>query len=165
VTLYAGLLKGDQMDTVVRDATMIGVTAIVPLMSAHVVVPRRAADSAAAIARWQRVALASVKQCGRAVVPEISAPATFESVIEADAPAPTLICVEPVRSGEDPWPQISKPAAARLLIGPEGGWSAEEVAEARRRGAHALSLGPRTLRAETAPIVALSALWTKWGWT
>jgi 16S rRNA (uracil1498-N3)-methyltransferase len=164
VTLYAGLLKGDQMDAVVRDATMLGVVAIVPLISSHVAVPKRAADSAAAMARWQRVALASVKQCGRAVVPEIAKPVNFEAVIESAVPEPAFICVEPVRSGGDLWPDIPRPTAIRLLIGPEGGWSTEEVAEARRRGAYAISLGPRTLRAETAPIVALTALWTRWGW-
>jgi len=164
VTLYAGLLRGDQMDAVVRDATMLGVHAIVPLISGHVAVPKRATGSGAAVTRWQRVALASVKQCGRAVLPAISDPATFDAAVRNDQAGPMLICLEPARGGEEPWPEQPRPPAVRLLIGPEGGWSVEEVAAARRHGAQALSLGPRTLRAETAPVVALTKLWTRWGW-
>jgi 16S rRNA (uracil1498-N3)-methyltransferase len=51
-----------------------------------------------------------------------------------------------------------------LYIGPEGGWSADEIASMRERGATLAGLGPRTLRAEITPTVALSALWTQWGW-
>ena len=143
---------------------MLGVHAIVPLISGHVSVSKRATGSGGALARWQRVALASVKQCGRAVVPAISAPATFDAAVRNEEAGPMLICLEPARGGEESWPDRPKPPAVRLLIGPEGGWSVEEVAEARRHGAQALSLGPRTLRAETAPVVALTTLWTRWGW-
>ena len=77
------------------------------------------------------------------------------------------MCVEPARA-VTPWSgnrgQSSPPASALVLVGPEGGWSEGEVALAASRGAQLISLGPRTLRAETAPVVALSALWTRWGW-
>jgi 16S rRNA (uracil1498-N3)-methyltransferase len=59
---------------------------------------------------------------------------------------------------------MTRPTSALLLIGPEGGWTPDEIARARERGAQLISLGPRTLRAETAPTVALAALWTVWGW-
>jgi 16S rRNA (uracil1498-N3)-methyltransferase len=163
VTLCAGLLKGDQMDAVVRDATMLGVAAIVPLVSAHVSVPKQAWRGGAAVARWQRIAVASARQCGRAVVPVVSA-VTPVAAAFGSAGDDLVICVEPaLAAGADThdWP---RPRAVRVLVGPEGGWSAEEVAEARRRSARPLSLGPRTLRAESAPIVALSSLWTRWGW-
>ena len=72
VTLAIGVLKGDQMDTVVRDATVMGVSALVPLATDHVSVPTRAWRDDAAVMRWQRVAVAAAKQCQRAVVPAVS---------------------------------------------------------------------------------------------
>src|SRR5688572_21322568 len=71
ITLAVGVLKGDQMDAVVRDATMLGVAAIVPLRTSHVTVPPKAWQSGAAVERWQRVAIASATQCRRAVVPDV----------------------------------------------------------------------------------------------
>jgi 16S rRNA (uracil1498-N3)-methyltransferase len=177
VTLAIGLLKSDQMDTVVRDATMLGVSAVQPVISARVAVARRA-SGATGVPRWQRVALASVKQCRRAVVPSIRPPAALPAVLDevrsggrSDVAAPaTLMFVEPgvgapatPLCGSD-WPD-GPPASALVLIGPEGGWSADEVDLAVRAGARLFHLGPRTLRAESAPVVALSAIWTTWGWS
>jgi 16S rRNA (uracil1498-N3)-methyltransferase len=167
VTLGIGLLKGDQMDGVVRDATMLGVARIVPVVSSHVVVPARAWRGDAALTRWHRVAVSSAKQCGRAVVPQIAPASRFDEVLEAADEESRLICVEPLHGGTamstlrtDP-----RPDAALALVGPEGGWSTAELAAADARGFRRLHLGPRTLRAETAPTVLLSALWTAWGWS
>jgi 16S rRNA (uracil1498-N3)-methyltransferase len=166
VTLGIGLLKGDQMDAVVRDATMLGVARIVPIVSSHVVVPARAWRGDAAIARWHRVAVSSAKQCGRAVVPEIAAASRFDEVIDAAGQDSRLICVEPSHGGAAmSLPADPRPDGAIALVGPEGGWSSAELAAADAREFHRLHLGPRTLRAETAPTVLLSALWTAWGWS
>jgi 16S rRNA (uracil1498-N3)-methyltransferase len=166
VTLAMGLLKGDQMDAVVRDATMLGVAAIAPMTTAHVAVPARAWKGGAVLQRWRRIAVASAKQCGRAVVPDVSAVAALEAVIDTQAASALLVmCVEPARAVVAPLDeQPPRPAAAILLVGPEGGWSGGEVDLAVARGARLLQLGPRTLRAETAPIAALSLLWARWGW-
>ena len=163
ITLAVGLLKGEQMDQVVRDATMLGVTRIVPLVSAHVALPK-AARQTRGTERWQRVAVASAKQCQRAVVPEILAPQSFAALVDGWATGPLLMCVEPAIGGEHDVPAAPVEQAALLLVGPEGGWSAEEVAQVRGRGGVPISLGPRTLRAESAPTVALSVLWARWGW-
>jgi 16S rRNA (uracil1498-N3)-methyltransferase len=177
LTLAIGLLKGEQMDTVVRDATMLGVAKIAPLVTAHVAVPSRAWKSTTVIERWRRVAIASAKQCGRAVVPEIAPVVRFAEFAQAGAPVaadspprePMLMCVEPrlassaldrTAAGE----KITRPVAATVLVGPEGGWSADELEQARAIGAALIHLGPRTLRAETVPTVVLTALWTAWGW-
>ena len=95
VTLAVGILKGDQMDAVVRDATALGASRIVPMSSAHVAVADKAWKSGAAVERWQRVAVASVKQCGRAVVPEIADVADFDTVLAGDTSAARFMCVEP----------------------------------------------------------------------
>jgi 16S rRNA (uracil1498-N3)-methyltransferase len=161
VTLAAALLKSDHMDAVVRDATMLGVVAILPLLTTHVVVPK-AARTSSAIVRWQRVAVSSAKQCGRAVVPEVREPVQFRDALSAIA-ASKLICVEPGTASSRTVPP-APPRDAMLLIGPEGGWAAEEIDQALEAGAIPISLGSRTLRADAAPIVALSMLWTTWGW-
>jgi 16S rRNA (uracil1498-N3)-methyltransferase len=164
VTLAVGVLKGDQMDAVVRDATMLGVAAIQPLRTSHVTVPPKAWQSGAARERWQRVAIASATQCRRAVVPAVRPVIDYEMCLREPA-AVRLICVEPGLSiGGSEWMSQPAPSSVQLLIGPEGGWSEEELTHALAAGALAISLGPRTLRAETAPVVALSLVSAAWGW-
>jgi 16S rRNA (uracil1498-N3)-methyltransferase len=167
VTLGVGWLKGDQMDAVVRDATMLGAAAIVPIVSDHVSASINHARRAASVRRWTRIALASAKQCGRAVVPEIAEPEMLSELVhrlESDA---RLICVEPRLMPAAATDTLvgPRPADASVLVGPEGGWSPEELALADRHGFRRVHLGPRTLRAEAAPTVVLSALWATWGWT
>jgi 16S rRNA (uracil1498-N3)-methyltransferase len=165
LTLGIGVLKGDQMDAVVRDATMLGVSEIAPFASEHVSVTPRAWRSGASLERWQRVAIASAKQCGRAVVPIVSPVARFDELL-GDAKVVRLMCVEPAAAGSQSRPlgAMARPSTALALIGPEGGWTAAEIEAAQRQGATLVHLGPRTLRAATAPTVLLSALWTVWGW-
>lgn len=166
VTLGIGWLKGAQMDTVVRDTTMLGVAAIVPLETAHVDVPvgRR---TGAAVDRWQRLAIASAKQCRRAVVPDVAPGATLDALCDAaGARGDRLVmCVEPGAAAHTGIAEESRPErGATALVGPEGGWSRAEIDGAVARGAHLITLGPRTLRAEAAPVVLLSVLWSRWGW-
>ena len=161
VTLAVGLLKGDQMDGVIRDATTLGAAAIQPMLSAHVSLAKGARETRS-IERWERIAVASAKQCGRAVVPAILPTAQFTDIVQARAGESLVICVEPRRDITNGG--VRKAERATVLVGPEGGWSSEELARAMAAGASPLVLGPRTLRAETAPLVAMSALWTMWGW-
>jgi len=163
VTLAIGVLKGDQMDAVVRDATALGVAAIAPMETAHVTVPPRAWKSGAAVERWQRVAVAAAKQCGRAVVPTVRPVATLADVLTAHADT-IWLCAEPNLGEGLTMKEERRGSSALVLVGPEGGWAEHEVTLALRAGAGFVNLGPRTLRAELAPIVALSSLWTKWGW-
>jgi 16S rRNA (uracil1498-N3)-methyltransferase len=153
------------MSTVVRDATALGVGRIVPCVSTHVALPSVARRSVT-IDRLARIAASSAAQCGRAVVPEVDEVRTFEELIGDPAAGLRIMCAEPTFGpGEGPLPGgTSRPAVATLFVGPEGGWAATEVARARDAGAVFLSLGPRTLRAELAPTVALTVLWAQWGW-
>ncbi len=96
VTLAIGLLKGDQMDSVVRDATMLGAFAIVPMSTKHVAVPSRALEVDARRSNGgSRVAMASAKQCGRAVVPDVKPVTPFEDVLGSAPEVPEFMCVEP----------------------------------------------------------------------
>jgi 16S rRNA (uracil1498-N3)-methyltransferase len=166
VTLGIGMLKGDQMDVVMRDATMLGVAEVVPVASEHVSVPARAWRNASVVERWQRIAVASAKQCGRAVVPVVTPVRPFETVLNGMNVEKCLMCVEPaaLESRSIELSALARPLTALGLVGPEGGWSSAEIDLATRRGAKLLNLGPRTIRAETAPTVFLSSLWTIWGW-
>jgi 16S rRNA (uracil1498-N3)-methyltransferase len=173
VRLAVGLLKGDQMDTVVREATMLGAAAILPLVSARVVAPARARIDAAR-ERWRRVAVQSAKQCGRAVVPTIDEPLPFDELLLDDSFDARVMLAEPATeegaASSSGVPDVEamihpdRTPRALVLIGPEGGWTAAEVQTALAKGVHLLRLGPRTLKAETAPTVALTALWERWGW-
>jgi 16S rRNA (uracil1498-N3)-methyltransferase len=165
VTLGVALLKGAQMDAVVRDAAMLGAFAIAPLVCQHVATTRRAWQGGAVLQRWQRVALASARQCRRAVVPVVGPVMSFDTTLETVAADVTLMCVEPHLEASAASPSAGpRPGSALVLVGPEGGWSAAEVDRAVACGARLMHLGPRTLRAEAVPAVMLSALWTQWGW-
>jgi 16S rRNA (uracil1498-N3)-methyltransferase len=160
LTLAAALLKGDKFDDVVRDAVMLGVHAIQPLVTARTEVPAARAGKVSRVERWKRVVLSSVKQCGRAVVPEVEEPQNLAEAL-AQLPRPLIALAEPslgVRPGELP----PRPDTATVLVGPEGGWAPAEVDALSSAGAILLSLGGRTLRADAAPLVALAVVLTEW---
>lgn len=165
ITLAQAVLKGSSMDDVVRDATMMGVAAIVPLITAHTVARRAAAPHGAE--RWRRVSIASAKQCRRARVPEISEPVPFESWLQRQSNGAALLLVEPSLRGVDPLrvralAAHTQPSAVTLVVGPEGGWTEEEAGAALDAGHTPVTLGPLTLRAEAVPLAALAALTVVW---
>ena len=166
LTLVQAVLKGDRMDEVVRDAVMLGVTAIQPVVTRRAETTVAALMRGARIERWQRVALASVKQSGRAVLPDIRVPLTFENVLEEPGPAVRLMLVEPRAHANVESVAILRnehaPLEATLMVGPEGGWEEAEWASARARGVRLMSLGPRTLRADAVPLIAIGVLQCLW---
>jgi 16S rRNA (uracil1498-N3)-methyltransferase len=163
LTLAQAVLKGEKMDDVVRDATMIGVSAIEPLVTDHTAAhmkPGRAPE------RWRRIAIASAKQCRRAVVPAIGVGSAFADFLATDRASLRLLLVEPSASVEGHPPSTlagDRPDSASLLVGPEGGWSAEEIQSAVAAGCIPITLGRRTLRADAVPIVAIGVLQFVWG--
>jgi 16S rRNA (uracil1498-N3)-methyltransferase len=166
ITVAQAVLKGDKMDAVVRDVTMMGASAIRPVMAARTIVPARALDRerSTAIARWHRVAVSSAKQCGRAVVPRIDPAVGVDEVLRPPSEACRLMLTEPAVATKDGpnGPPDVPPASAVLLIGPEGGWTEAEIEAARDRGWRSWSLGPTTIRADAAALVALGALAYAW---
>jgi len=169
ITLAIAVLKGDKMDDVVRDAVMLGVTRIQPVIAERTEVTAVAIARGDRVARWQRIAIASAKQCGRAVVPEVCAPVMLPSAFATDAAQ--LMLVEP-NAGGHPGAgagtrvrglrDVPVTSAVTLLVGPEGGWSAVEVQAAAASGVMLVTLGGQTLRADAAPMVAVSALRALW---
>lgn len=169
VTLAQAALKGDHMDAVVRDATMLGAAAVQPLVTRRTIARREAVRGDRARDRWLRVAIASAKQCRRAVVPEIHPGADFADWVPASLAASRgvgYLLVEPAAAVESvtigALAALKPPSAATLLVGPEGGWDASEIDAAREAGHVPLTLGGRTLRAEAVPIVAMAALGAVW---
>jgi 16S rRNA (uracil1498-N3)-methyltransferase len=161
LTLAQAILKGDRMDAVVRDATMLGVAAVQPLVTRRTIGRAPAARAGSARERWRRIAIASAKQCRRAVVPEVLQAVDFEEWVGGVEGG--VILVEPgVPHHEQSMPD-SPVSRAVLVVGPEGGWEAAELDAARRARFRPLTLGALTLRAEAAPLVAIAALRAKWG--
>ena len=165
LTLAQGVLKGDKMEDVIRDATMMGVATIEPLVTTHTTIRQKALTEGQVTDRWRRIAVASAKQCRRAVLPVIGNGTTFDDLIVQDTAEMRLMLVEP-HAGVEGHPvgtvQGQRPAAATLMVGPEGGWSPEEIEAAVRAGWMPITLGRRTLRADAVAIVAIGVLQFLW---
>lgn len=169
VTLVQAVLKSDKMDEVVRDAVMMGVSAIQPIVSERSEISMAALERGRRTERWHRIAIASAKQCGRAVVPPIREPMTFDALRHTLAAltmrATVIMLVEPGASPEAVALgalNSRAPSQATLIVGPEGGWTPEEV-RAAADDCRLVTLGERTLRADAMAVIALAAAFTKWG--
>ena len=167
LTLAQAVLKGDKMDEIVRDAVMLGVAAVQPIVAKRSEVTVAMLLRSARVERWQRVALASVKQSRRATLPDIRTPLTLETYVNDPPPAMRLMLVEPAAGVEvesiATIQRLPVPHDAELMVGPEGGWAPEECAAAAAAGARLVTLGHRTLRADAVPIAAISVLQFVWG--
>jgi len=157
VTLYQALLKGERFEWVLEKGTELGVVRFVPVTSGRAVVRRQGGGARAE--RWKRIVIEAAEQCGRAVVPQVEAP---QSLDEALASASGLLLL-PYERERALGLRSALHAAAELrevsvLVGPEGGFEADEVARAEADGAKIVSLGARILRSETAGIATVAAL-------
>jgi 16S rRNA (uracil1498-N3)-methyltransferase len=158
LTLAVALLKGEKFDLVVQKATELGVTAIVPVVTKLADIRLRdESDVLKRMTRWQRIALEAAKQSGRAIVPDISTPVAFAAlVLEAVAKPQSNCLMFSERDGQSltETKKLLTAKATRLtaLVGSEGGWTDEEIMIARDAGWRIITLGGRTLRAETAAI-------------
>ena len=166
LTLVQAVIKGEKMDDIIRDAVMLGVAAIHPIVTRRTETTVAALLKGARLDRWRRIALASVKQSRRATLTEIRSPLRFEDVLDEPAPALRLMLVEPGASAQvesiGALRGSPPPPDAALLVGPEGGWAAEEWTAARQRGVRLVTLGDRTLRADAVPVAAVSVLQFLW---
>ena len=161
VALVQGVLKSEAMDDVVRDATMMGAARIDPIITSHVVVKESVIASGRLGERWRRVVVASAKQCRRATMPIVSEPVRFDDWLRTTDDELRLLLVEPaaVHGGEVEMRsllQLPRPSSAALLVGPEGGWSAEERRRAVAAGCRPVSIGSLTLRADAVPVAAIA---------
>lgn len=162
LTVAPALLKGRRFDDVVRDAAMVGAAAVQPLTTARTASPPRDPE------RWSRIAVASAKQCRRAIVPEVRPPRPLDWLFARDRSAARLLLAEPA-AGDDgaaglgALAQEPPPASATLAVGPEGGWSADEVQAAVDAGFRVVTFGRLTLRADAVVACAAAVLLYIWG--
>ena len=161
ITLYQGLLKGQKFEWVLQKGTEIGVSAFVPVLAARCVIGTVNDVSAARIERWEKIIVEAAEQAGRAALPHLSSAMLFaQACAQAGAVDLALIPWEGEHSHglSEALQDIPKSKGISLFIGPEGGFTEEEIATAKERGVTPVSLGPRILRAETAGLAAASAI-------
>jgi 16S rRNA (uracil1498-N3)-methyltransferase len=170
VTLLQGLIGGERMDHVIQKAVELGVAGIAPVTMARSVTRLDAARAAKRAEHWRSVIVASCEQCGRNRVPLLHALRDFgASLVSSDPSNPEVMngaALSLVFSPGDgiPLTKFERPQGGiRLLIGPEGGLSADELAAAKRAGFRTARLGTRVLRTETAGMAALAAMNAIWG--
>ena len=160
-TLCMAYPKGDKLEVVVQKAVELGASRIIPFESSRCIKRPKAEKIDKQLARLQKIADEAAKQCGRARLPEVSAPMSFgEMLAEAKRCDVALLCYEDEHglSIRDGLKNIASCESIAVIVGSEGGFSPEEAAEACRSGAIAVSLGKRILRCETAPSFALSVI-------
>lgn len=155
------LLKSDRMDWVIQKATELGVQRIVPLIAARAVVRPRTERIEPQLERWQRIALEAAQQAERWDVPTVEAPRDASAFFTGQPPATRKLILQE-RGGGQSLHRVTLPsgphATIALVIGPEGGWTPDELARAADASFTAVTLGERILRAETAAIAAVALL-------
>ncbi len=160
ITLAQGLAKGEKMDFIIQKAVEMGVSSIVPVAMEHSVVRLEGAKADKKVERWQKIAEAAAKQSKRDIIPQVQPVQTMQQMLANNDLQHKIIAYEcEDRLGlKTALQSCHNLQELLLIIGPEGGISEFELDLARKNGAVPVSLGKRILRAETAGVVALSAI-------
>lgn len=161
LTLFQGLPKNDKMELILQKATEIGVTQIVPIYAAHALQK----PSQNRYERWHRIVISATKQCKRTWLPKLCEPQTFEASLTRLDQFSLCLFFNP-HSGQESRVQhirevlreVSRATAIALFVGPEGGFSNQEVTTAIESGCVPVTLGRNILRTETAAITAVAAI-------
>lgn len=159
IHLGQGLSRGERMDWAIQKACELGASEISPILSERCEVRLKDERADKRTAHWRQVAISACEQCGRSVLPIIHPPVLLADWLQ-QTEADLKLVLHPVA---EPLASHAKPQTLAFLIGPEGGLSDAEVERAKAAEFHAARLGPRVLRTETAPVVALSVAQQLWG--
>ncbi|KTC94593.1 16S rRNA (uracil(1498)-N(3))-methyltransferase [Legionella erythra] len=160
--LAQGISKGDKMEWVVQKAVELGVASIQPVLTERCAVKLDGPRLEKKQAQWQAIAVAACEQCGRNQIPLVHPPVSLHDMLEKKNGFPAFILQPGALHRYQTYKDL-KMGEAMLLIGPEGGLSPSESADAQQAGFLPLSLGPRILRTETAAIAAISVLQAVFG--
>jgi 16S rRNA (uracil1498-N3)-methyltransferase len=165
VTLAQAVSGGERMDYTIQKAVELGVASIQPLTARRSVVRLTAERAERRASHWRAVVAAACEQCGRNLLPPVAAVAPLERwLARLPAAGDGLQRLLLTPGAEARLRDLERPRdGVILLAGPEGGLTQDEEAAARRGGFVPISLGPRVLRTETAPVAALAALQALWG--
>jgi 16S rRNA (uracil1498-N3)-methyltransferase len=186
LTLAQSLVKSDKFDFIIQKATELGVQRIIPLITRYSDIKLEEHMIERRVERWRRISLEALKQCGRRRLVEITTPRTLQQFIDESGPIARdeVVHAASLRNHRDDTTDRKLAACATLLlfsesggvaitkalegipnsttiaalVGPEGGWSADELQLLTSRGAKSVSLGTRVLRTETAAIVAVALI-------
>ena len=161
VTLLQGLPKGERWDWILQKGTELGATRFAPLATERTIVKLEPARARERQERWQKICQEAARQCGRSEVPEVWPLLPLPEALARLPPALPLLVLDEeeralnLRQALNP---LEAMAPLAFSIGPEGGWTREEVALQERHGARAVTLGTRVLRTETASTAVLAVL-------
>lgn len=162
IILFQGLPKGDKMEWIVQKAVELGAYSIVPFAAKRSVVKLDEKKAAKKQARWQLIAKGAAEQSGRGIIPEVSTVRTFAEALGMAGELDVVLIPYELEKGMKETARVLENIecgqSVGIFIGPEGGFEEEEVERAKAAGAHAVTLGKRILRTETAGLTALSIL-------
>jgi len=158
--LAIGVSRGERMDWVLQKATELGVTKITPLITERTEVKLSGERADKKMEHWQQIIISACEQCQRNLLPKLSEPKSYSDWI--------LQCVAELKfvlhhRDSKGLPKDETAKSVALLIGPEGGLDEDEISRAIGNGFSPLTLGPRVLRTETAPVAAISLVQYFWG--
>ncbi|NMB38044.1 MAG: 16S rRNA (uracil(1498)-N(3))-methyltransferase [Firmicutes bacterium] len=167
VRLYQGMPKGDKLDLIIQKTVELGVNEIVPFFSKHTVVKLTEQKQNRKLIRWQRIALEAAKQCKRDEIPQVKMPLNFSEVVKKlEKCSDEHLVIMPYENAlEFGLKQLEsiKPKQISIIVGPEGGFSADEVEAISALGGKIIHLGKRILRTETAAIAVITLVQFLWG--
>lgn len=161
IHLAQSIAKGDKMEWIIQKAVELGVASITPLLTERCVVRLDEQRLEKKYQQWQAIAISACEQCGRNQLPTIYPACSFEQYLQT-CPAEYKWILSP--EAHESWPTLSNDSAElALLIGPEGGFSQQEITLAHKHQIQSIRLGPRILRTETAAVSALGVLQMLYG--
>ncbi len=160
VSLGQTLSRGERMDYAIQKAVECGVTEITPLFTERCEVKLNSERQDKRIRHWQQIIISACEQCGRNIVPAINTPVQLSQWLDERKTELNFVLHHRTEKALEGY---EKPESVSVLIGPEGGLTADEIKQAQQKGFNPLALGPRVLRTETAPIAALSLMQYLWG--
>lgn len=161
ITLVQALATADKMDLIVQKAVELGVTDIAPIATARATLKLDGERAKKRVAHWQAVAVAACEQCGRNRIPVVRGVQTLDQWLKTPFDGNRVLLHPLAKNSLLGCVEMAKPVA--LLIGPEGGFSDDEIARAVASGVINAKFGPRVLRTETAGLAAIAALATRFG--
>lgn len=166
ITLVQGIAAGEKMDWIIEKATELGAYKVVPITAQRSVLQLRGDRLQKRLLHWQRVAQAASEQCGRNRIMQIEPPCSLSAWLETQTPDnPTaLLCHPDSDLTLSAALQTISAHTLSILVGPEGGWSDQELALAERHGLLQIQFGRRVLRTETAGIALIAAISALRGW-
>ena len=160
VHLGQAMSRGERMDWAIQKAVEMGVSEITPLFTERCEVKLQGERADKRQAHWQQIAISACEQCGRSIVPVVHSPVALETWLGRLTCDLKLVLHHRT---EQELAHLQRPDRLGLLIGPEGGLSVDEITQAEKAGFKSARFGPRVLRTETAPVVALTMAQHLWG--